>query len=187
MALYRVRTTFAGGMTGPGLHLAHWVSSVDSDANAQLCVDHMRDFWTTLQPRMFTAVGWTVQGIVQVIEALTGNLINERSVISRTATGTAVGDPLPPANQGLVNLRSTLFVNGRRVRGHWNIPGTMEADSTNGIPTLTYTNALQTASNTLTAFADPFLVVYSRRNGTTGGALSASVPAKWAVLRSRRD
>src|SRR6266511_768646 len=186
MALYKVRTNFTGGMVGPGLNFAYWVSSVDSDTNAQLVVDHMRDFWTTLAPRISAFTTWSVSGIVQVIDALTGALVSERSVIARTGAGSNGTDPLPFSSQGLLSLRSTLFVNGRRVRGHWNIPGPSESDSTNGIPTSTYTNALAAAAATLTGFADPFLVVYSKRNGVTGGALSATAPAKWAILRSRR-
>lgn len=187
--MYRVRTSFGNIQGAPYLNTAYWVDLDPADAvAAQAAVDHMRDFWTAMNSNMAAGMSWSVSGNVDVIEALTGNLLSSFSVTQRSGSGTAAGTIAPTSVQGLLRLRSTTFLGGRRVQGHWNIPGVVNgAIGTGGGPLAAYNTALNAAAATLVASSDPALVIWSKRNGSVGSALSGTAATFFAVLRSRRD
>jgi len=189
MAVVRVRTTFAGAATvGGGLNTAYFFVTTANSTSAQASVDLMRDFWTTLNPGMSNAVGWAVQGIVAVWDPIAQEITSEIAVTTRSGAGSATGNLLPPATQGLVTWRTTAFFNGRRLQGHWFIPGpTEDESSSSGAPVAAYLTRLGGAAATLQASTDPHLGVNSRANLAFVAGVTGSASPKWAVLRSRRD
>jgi len=188
MPSMRVRTGFTGGMVGAGLNTAYFFTATANATSAQAAVDRMRDFWTAMNSSMNVNLSWNVQGIVQVFDAATGDTTSEISVTPRTGAGTVSGDPLPFANQGLLRLTSVTFVGGRRVQGHWNIPGPSEgANTAGGVPLASYITVLQNAGTAAATGADPALAVWSRKHGILAIVASTVAVGKWAVLRSRRD
>lgn len=189
MPVIRVRTTWTGaGAVGGGLTTGYHFVATANTTSAQAAVDATRDFWTSANPGISNAMSWVVQGIVAVWNAATQAITSEIAVTSRSGTGSSTGSMLPPATQGLVTWRTTQFIAGRRLQGHWFIPGPTEEESSSiGAPQSAYTSRLQTAANTLAAVSDPQLGINSRKNLVFGSPVTASVGTKFAVLRSRRD
>lgn len=189
MPVLRVKTTWSGaGAVGGGLTTSYHFVATANAASAQAAVDAMRDFWTTLNPGISNAMAWGVQGIVAVWNAAVQEITSELSVITRTGAGSSTGSLLPPATQGLVTWRTTTFLNGRRLQGHWFIPGPTEEESSNsGAPIAAYLTRLNGAIATLQGISDPNLGVNSRRNNLFVSPVTGSAGTKWAVLRSRRD
>lgn len=188
MATFKLKTTWSGAVVGGGLTVSYFFVTSATPTSAQAAIDLMRDFWTSLNPIMSNAVSWAVSGIAQVIDVNTGLITSEIAGTTRSGTGTETGDRLPAATQGLLRLDTPSFINGRRLRGHWNIPGPTETRNTNaGLPDSTYITTLQNAANTLNAAVDPTLDIYSRTHHVADGVSAATAVSKWAVLRSRRD
>ena len=121
----------------------------------------------------------TVSGKPTAIESATPKSIN---------TFSATGDPLPWSSQGVVRLPTSQYNDGRRLRGHFFIPGMMESQSANGVlaaPTKTqFDGFLATflASTNTTGK----LAVWSRRHQMWASAESAVMWTQFGVLRSRR-
>lgn len=189
MPVIRVRTTWTGaGAVGGGLSTAYFFPATADTTTAQAAVDAIRDFWTSANPGISNANSWVVQGIVAVWNAATQEVTSEIAVTSRSGVGSSTGSMLPPATQGLVTWRTTQFIGGRRVQGHWFIPGpTEEESSAVGAPQSAYTSRLQTAASTLAAITSLSLGINSRKNAQFVSPVTASVGTKFAVLRSRRD
>jgi hypothetical protein len=173
---------------GPGLSTFYAQPADTATATVQAVVDTIRDFWTTLNPRIMTGNSWTVSGVVDVIDAATGLITSRVIVVSRTGAGSESGDQLPPMAQGLVRLQTGVFRNGRQIVGHLNIPAPGETDSTvQGAPNATYLTAVQGAANTLAAITATAWSVYSRRNHLAVAPVTPAAQGFWAVLRSRRS
>lgn len=187
--MLRVRTTFnATVINGGGLNTAYFsCPGGETSIKAQAAVDLMRDFWTAIAGRISAGNLITVSGVVDSINAGTGDLENSYGVTARTLNGSGAGDVLPAQVNGLLALNTITFLNGRRVRGRWFLPTPVEADSTNGIPTAAYATAVNAAVPALLASADPRLVIWSRDQGANSPVTSGVCAAKWGSLRSRRD
>lgn len=124
---------------------------------------------------------------VDRVDPVSGDVVG-RVNVSVPGVAAATGqDPLPPSNQLVVNWRTGAFTAGREVRGRTNLPGWLEAASTNGRPTNTLLDAVQSKAVNLVANATNPLVVYSKKNGAWQAVQTTGVMAEWAVLRSRRD
>jgi hypothetical protein len=98
--------------------------------------------------------------------------------------------------QGGVSLITNTIVRGRRLRGHFNMPGPTETfNQANGLPTAGYQTTIAAASANLITDTDPQLVVWSRPTldgtlviaGSTGAVSAVIVAGKFFTLRSRRD
>jgi hypothetical protein len=186
--MFRVRTIFSGVIGSPYLNTSYWGPTPGAPGDAQLAVDRMRDFWTAMNAFMTSALTWSVSGQVDTIDALTGQLTGTTAVTARTGVGTNATDLLPGQVQGGLRLSSGTFIAGRRVQGHWFIPGPCEGQNTAaGVPLNTYTTALQNAATTMVGLSTPGLFVWSRKNGVAVTSLSATAQGKWFALRSRRD
>jgi len=189
MPVLRVRTTWTGsGAVGGGLTTSYFFPATADATTAQACVDAIRDWWTSLNPGISNANAWVVQGIVAVWSAAAQEVTSEIAVASRSGTGSSTGSMLPPATQGLITWRTTQFVNGRRVQGHWFIPGPTEEESSSvGAPMSAYTSRISTAAAVLTGLTSLSMGINSRRNLQFVSPVTGSVGTKFAVLRSRRD
>jgi hypothetical protein len=124
-----------------------------------------------------------------VIDTVSGKPVSLEAATPKTInTFSATGDPLPWTSQGIVRLPTSIYNDGRRLRGHFNIPGMMESQSANGVlaaPTKTqFDGFLATflASTNTTGK----LAVWSRRHQMWASAESAVMWTQFGVLRSRR-
>jgi hypothetical protein len=137
--------------------------------------------------QIHNGVSWTSDATVLEIDVDTNKVVGSVGVTSVGATGTASGDTLPPAIQGLAMLRTGIYANGREVRGRLFLPGPTEGVNTSGAPNSTYTGAWQSALQTLANDSTNEWVVYSRVHHVTPVVFSVQVWGKWASLRKRRD
>jgi hypothetical protein len=110
------------------------------------------------------------------------------TAVSGTISGVgASGDVLPYSTQGLMRLRTGVFVNGREMRGRLFLPAPAEVDNDSGFPLSSYQTSMAAAGNALVADAGTNWSILSRRYAALTTISSVSVKNNWAVLRSRRD
>lgn len=188
MTLYRVRTLIGQeGAVGFGL-ATHYFSEAASDQTTANNVNTaVGNFWNDLRPAWWISLTVTTFSEVDVLDLVTGAVLNRFTVTPVSRTGTVNEDPMPLAIQGLIRLRTPLFHAGRRLQGHINVPRPTEGLSTSGAPTAAYQTTLSTAAANLIADVNTTWSVWSRTHGDSAGITSASVAPFWAVLRSRRD
>lgn len=146
-------------------------------------------------PSMATGTTYTPNLLVDEIDEATGAIVNQVAAAAPAATsGSGSGSLLPLQTMLVAQYLTSTFVGGRRLRGRSYIPGwTIGSLGAGGVPAVTAMNAV-TAWNT--ALGTTILTatnqrVWHRPAAAGGGGLSAvvtarAVPAKWAVLRSRR-
>jgi hypothetical protein len=143
-------------------------------------------FWNDLRPDIGGGVSIEV---VQQVQQFTvaGDTVGSFATPAQTILlGSAAGDPLPRATQGLIRWHTGVYVGGREVRGRTFVPGPTETFST-GAPTATYLTTAQTAVTNLLASVSADLHVWSKAHTVTYPATSGDPWNDWAVLRSRRD
>lgn len=183
--MYRVRTQITGGLGGPYLSTMYFsVIGGLTAANANAAVGA---FWGTMKAVMSTSMTATTEGEVAELDVATGQVTGALPVTSIANTGTASGDTLPPAVQGLIRWRTGTFFNGREVRGRTFIPGPGEALNTNGVPTSVWLSAANTAAANLIADPNSDFQIYTRKNHNSEAVITGAGWTQWAVLRSRRD
>lgn len=195
--IYRVRASFITGPTGPAVSTFYFLpSSSVSSTEAQAAVDKVRDFLVPFKPAILATFTWTIQAQVDVLDALTGDLLQWFTVTSRTDGGSGTGEQLPSANQALVRLSTAGVRNGKRVRGRIFLPGSTElASDSLGHPAGAWLSGVATAMTSLTTGSTPSAVVWARPKGPHGAIQTGqvysiqagSMAPFFAVLRSRRD
>lgn len=184
--MLEVRVDITGDdVVGEAVWLSHWAGEDGSSAEAAR--SQVNDYLELLPGYTSPGITYTISPEVLVIDPATGTITAALSTVTSfdAVTGTAGGDVLPLATQGLVHVRTGTYLAGREVRGRINVPGPTELLSTAGAPTAGYTGGIQTAANALLAGVG--FGVWSRAHGQFVQASSVSVWPKWAVLRSRRD
>ncbi len=184
--MLRVRTTITGFTGGPYFHISYWTGT-DSQAGATAANAAIGVFWNAVRAAMSTSLTFLTDSIVAQMNATNGQRTANYPVTPVTNPGLDAGDPLPPATQGLVQLRTGTFLLGREVRGRINIPGITEPSSTVGRPTAGLLTTLNNAAATLNAATAPDLAVWSRKNGQAVAVTSTDTWTLFAVRRSRRD
>lgn len=183
--MYRVRTQITGGQGGPYLSTMYFnVIGGLTAANANAAIGA---FWLAVKGKVASGMVMATEAEVATIDIGTGEVTGLTPVTPVSNTGTAAGDTLPPASQGLLRFRTGTFVGGREIRGRLFIPGACEVDSTSGVPVAGYLTTLNSAASALIADANSELVIYSKAHRELGTVLSGSAWSQWAVLRSRRD
>lgn len=184
--MLRVRVTLSGTSTGDALSTFYF-NNDDSQAAATAAAAAVRAFWQALLGDVLTNATAQVQNEVAVIQPDTGDLSGVWPVSQDVVTFAGGSEPLPRQCQGLISLGTNTFVNGRRVRGHLNVPGPVEAVNAAGVPTSTYRGDLLTAANGLRDNASTNWVVWSRTHGLMAEVTAPLVRTYWANLRTRRD
>lgn len=184
-SMYRVRTSLVGGSGADQLSTQYFDAT--SPYTAQHAADAVDAFWAAIRPHM--SVGYSAVGdpSVEIIDTTTGQPTGAAAVTRATNVGTAGGDALPWANQGLVQLRSGIYVSGREQRGRIFIPGTSEIDNSGGVPIAAYRADILLAAANMMTDVNSGLGVYSRKHRIFTTVTLVNVWAKWAVLTSRRD
>jgi hypothetical protein len=184
MSMYRVVTNFTGPQGSP------WVSTQFFDAaggTAQQAVVTVGTMWGAIDNRMATTVLWATEPDVATIDETTGDITGVTSTTPQSGAGSGSGNILPIVTQGLIQLRTGVFLNGREVRGRIFIPGLTENDNDTGVPNAGILAVVNPAAAAAVADANSRLVVYTRANGAWAEAVTASMASYWSYLRTRRD
>jgi len=194
--MLRVRTTIVGGAGGSKLNTAYWQTASEDATSAQVIVNSMIAFWTAIRDEITSAMSLTISGLVAQINPVDGALQNEFSVTGASVNGSNAGDQLPNQCQGGIGLITSTFADGRRIRGHWNVPGPCETESLSGVPNAAYKLDL---NNAVAALVGPGgaatqIVVWRRprllptpRAGQAAPVTSAVTRDIWFTLNSRRS
>lgn len=182
--MYRVRTGITGSQGGQLLSTQYF--NVIGGLTAADAVADLHTFWTAIRNYVANDLTFQIEAEVAQVDIGTGEVTGIVPVTSSAVTGNEANDPEPWATQGLVRLRSGVYVAGREVRGRIFIPGPTYVQSSGGQPSSTYRTAIDAAMTTLLASANSELMVYSRKHRDAVPVLSATTWNQWAVLRSRR-
>lgn len=188
MPMRRIRTVWSG-VAGTPWYSNHYFAF--SPGTVQLTLDAVEDFWIAVNGAICNEVFWQIESDVAVVDEATGDITSIETGTGGGGQGANTNDPLPWATQGLINWLTGQFSNGRQVRGKTYVPGLCEdGNTTGGVMSSGLQTTIQGAADGLIADADSGgfnLQVYTRVNTGDVEVASASVPTKWAVLRSRRD
>lgn len=183
--MYRCRVIHTGVPGGPYYYTGYFDATLGGTAS-----DASGAWWTfasNTAGSLPTASVISKDTTVQTVDSVTGDIVAETSVGPASVTGTNTGELLPPMTQFLVSWRTGAYENGRQVRGRTNIGAMFETyNDGQGVPNTTVTSTYASKASMLLAFNTAPFVIYSKKNGTFYKATSATMPTKWAVLRSRR-
>lgn len=173
--------------TNPG---ASW------DAGAFAAADKVHTFFNELKHIAPPNVAWKINTDVPVIDEFTGEMVDIASAGPRaTLVSTGPVQSYSAATGAVVTWRTSGVRNGRRVRGRtFIVPAGYVTLQTDGTLTPEAVANYQAAANGLLApNADRSFVVWARptavgaADGIAHKVISATVPDKVAVLKSRRD
>lgn len=182
--LYRVTTEFTGVAGSPYFNTLVFDGSAGT---AQQAANATRTFWAAIQGNLADTLRGQVQLEVVSFESSTGEPTSVSAVTSSQIVYTASNTMLPRASQGLVRLRTGVFVAGREIRGRIFIPCLTEVANDIGVPSTSIISTVNTAAAALIADANSDLVVYSLAHHSSASVVSANMWSEWAQLRTRRD
>lgn len=186
--MLRVTTVFVGAVGAPYYNQLYFGSATTADAQAAATA--ARQFWGNASNAMSTLISGTINPEVELVDPSTGQVTDVLNTVTTGISGSATGEPLPPANQGLIRLLTGTFVNGRRLRGRVFVPGPTETQASSGVPGSSYLDFCQDAIDALlTSGADAGgAQIYSPTHRVAANITSGNTWAGgYAVLRSRRD
>ena len=179
----RVRTEWTGLPGGPALTTNYWPDSV-SVAN---CIAGTQGFWDAMKARIANDAAWTVLADVETVDVTTGQVTSVASGTAGTGVGTASDAMLSLGTQGLLNLRTGTYVNGREVRGKLYVPVPTVGQNNDGVPIAAYKTALGASyAAALAAGPATAMMIYSPTNHAAYPVTATSPSAYWARLRSRQ-
>lgn len=185
--MLRVTTTMTG-LSGAPYYSTQYFEGTEA-AEAAAVIPALHTFWTSIKGYITSGLTIDINDEVEVVNIATGQVENTHSVASVpiTSSGNAA---LPKSTQGLLRLRTSSFVNGRRLLGRIFIPALANDAQLTGIPSTGFMSTLATAGNALitdTAGGNHEFGVYSVTHRTFAPVTSVSTWNQFAVLRSRRD
>jgi len=200
--MYRVTTTFTGpAVAGGGITRTYFLPSAGAPSDS---AGAMTAFWTGARVAIRTDTVISVLPTVETIDEETGDITAVEAVTGSTQNGLDDSTYMPPQVQGVLQLRTGDYVDGREVRGRIYIPSLGAASWTGGNWAGTKRTAIEAAAATLLAGGsdDWQLVVWQRprvdatnaagepvpdREGSTHEVTALILTQKTGVLRSRRD
>lgn len=182
--MYRVKTEFTGLPGMPGLNQLYFDATGGTATEATVAA---AGFWRACQAAFSSSCVWNTLADVEVVDSATGQIVGVSSGGAESGLGVDNTDYLPTATQGLIRLRTGVFVNGREVRGRIFVPGLTEGDTADGQLASAAEVILQDALTAVITVPPVDLLVYSRKNGVAHPVVAGSVWNQFAVLRSRRD
>lgn len=191
--MHRIRVNYTGYVVGASVSTLFFIPSTPTDATAQACVTKVAAFLTAVKAGFVSPTGWTVQGAVDDVDDHTGDLTGFHAVTSASDGGSASGNPPPPSLQANLRLATGQVINGKRLQGHWYIPGPAGVNAggllTATLPPLVATNApaLIGGTNPMQVWHRPRGLHGSIAQGVAQNVTGMTVAPKLAVLRSRRD
>lgn len=161
-----------------------WFDGGDTAAAAASAVT---TFCNAIKTKISTSISGSLDPSCYDIDITTGKPTAVTPVSGTIGGGTDAGEVLPYATQGLLRLRSGVFINGREVRGRLFLPAPTEASNSAGFPLSAYQTAIDTAAAALIADTPTHWSLWSRAHQAVTGITSATTKNNWAVLTSRRD
>ena len=144
-------------------------------------------FWDGCASSMVNDVSWTVEATYAQIDSATGNITDLGDWAGDTGVGLSTEEPLPWANQAIVNWHTSTYVAGRELRGKTFVPALIQSANNNGVLHGTIQADILAAANALLDSANGAMTIWSRTHFQEHTVQSANVPLKIGVLRSRRD
>lgn len=185
--MLRYTSTFDTAPGTPYYNTLHFLGSTEGEAGAAAVAAHA--FWDHLANALRTDMVWRGGLEVELVDVATGQTTDTFGVPANTVEFSGTLEPLPPANQALIRLRTSVFENGRRLRGRIFVPGVTEGFTTTGKVGAGSLTLLQDAGNLLLTEASGAggLAVYSVTHRVVAGVDSCSPWDDFAVQRSRRD
>lgn len=207
--IYRVRCATSGWNGGPGLNTAYFDATGDgatgNQSAAELCVTRVKDAMTAQKTIRPPSVLHTVSPIVDVLQDTDGALVG--SLVAATPptpfAGTGDGAYSPTVVMLLVRLITPSINDSTRVQGHHFLGPLSKFGDSDGTPDAGEIAAGQAYGSSLLDVGiggGPGLVIWRRprlarggprplsaRAGASFAVTAATVPNKYAVLRSRRD
>lgn len=183
--MYRTRTIFTGIPGSPFLQTLFWDAG---SGTMQQTVDALEDAYDSMDANISADLEWRVDSVVDVVDPVSGSIVNQSGVNTTPGVGISGGDNLPRGTQGLVHLRTGVFQGGRQVSGKFYLPGPTETESTSeGVPSNAYLSTVEDVVTNLTvSLTTAKLVCYSRKNGEWFNIISPARSQDWARLDSRR-
>lgn len=185
--MLRFTTLMSGHSGGPYYSTFYTGGTTAGEASAGATA--LRTYWDGVKGYITSGGTITLVPEVDYIDPATGNILDTFPA-TFAAVATTGNAALPKATQFLVRLRSSTFLNGKRVQGRHFIPALANDAQVGGKPNATAVTSISTHANTLATNLSPAggWVVYSRTNGQAAAITSVTVWAtEFAVLRSRRD
>jgi len=185
--MIRLTTTITGYPSGAFFSTLYFDGETQGEADAANAA--LDGFWNDMGAVISSALDFSVSPEVELVDVATGNITGIFLTAGASGPFGTAGEVLPLAAQGLLRWRTGQFEAGREVRGRLFIPGPVEGQQTDGVPTAAYVSAVNTrAADLITAGAGAGgLVVYSVRHRVRADVVTGSCWDQWAVLRSRRD
>ena len=198
LSMFKVKVRWSGFIGSPGWSNFYFDGpdgTFLTPADAPLCADRVSTFLTAIKNQFYSDLNWTIQSDVEAISPATGELLNIHNIGPRAAiTGGTAKTPYSAASGIVVTWRTNGVRNGRRVRGRtFLVPAATSSYQDDTVLTTALTTFQTAASALATPSANIHLGVWSRPTapGASDGdwfeTVSASVPDKVAILRSRRD
>lgn len=183
MAVMRIRSVGTGVAGAPYLSTHYFGGETDQASEA---VEKVADFWSALASMQVTGLSWSIGGVIDVIDPVSGDI--QETVTGPTETVNASGGAAAAAwaTQGLIRWRTGVYVGGRQIQGKTYLPAMLASQIVGGRPS---SNVITAANNAVSALLAPGLVVaavWSRKNGAMAEIQSGSPWTEFAVLRSRR-
>lgn len=182
--MLRVRVTWSGIGGTPYLSTFYFDGLTQTDAdNAVTAVGTALALYDGLVDNQVT---WATDPEVPVMDEATGQSISAFSTTPLSGTGAQSSSNLPFATQGLLRLRTGVFVSGREIRGRLFLPGLVSASNTDGTVTPANKANIDSWFDGLRTDANSVWVVWSRKNGQVATITSNVMWTQWASLRTRR-
>lgn len=180
--LYRIEAVISGTPGAPFYSRILMSTSVGTPAQASAA---WRTFWVDASGFIANNLSVQVTDTVYTLDGATGQITAATSVPTTAAVGGSASDPqLPYANQGMIRWATGVYRNGREVAGRTYVPGLTNAANNDGVISTTYRVGVTAAAATLRAKG---VAVYSPTAQQWYSPITNAIPAKIAVLRSRRD
>lgn len=186
--MLRTETEWTGVPGAPYYTVMHFEGAGATQAGA--AAGATRALWDAIKASIRNDMTARVLPEVSEVNVATGEV--EATYINTlppvVMTGSGARQPL--VVQGLVRLRTGAYVGGREIRGKVFLPGTTDANDTDGVPSTAYQTAMNTAFQNLVSSslaATVPLLVWSPTKGQAAQVTQVSTWAQWAILRSRRD
>lgn len=185
MGIYRVRTVWTGVAGSPYYTNLYFT---EIGGTAQEARNAVNAVFANMLASIRNDLRFTIETDVAVIDEVTGDIERvETTTTALTGVGTSTEDPLPPADQALMRLRTGVYNGGREIRGRVFVPGGVQTASDGGVPTVAHRNELNTRFAVLVTITSAQWVVWAKSRGAIAVVTSATAWDQWAVLRSRRD
>lgn len=204
--MMRVRAVVSGWSGGPGLSTFYFTDATEGLAEAGHCVTRVRAALVAIAQWLPNSCSYQISPDVDIVNPIDGKVTDTLSGgTSAPVVGTSAGSSfLPTPVAGVIRLKTSTFLAGRRLQGRIFIsPMATATNTAAGIPLSTLPLDAEAFIQALldTGSTSPLSVIWRRprkakplavppvtaRDGATGRLTSGSFKPTWGVLRSRRQ